>query len=184
MSFYKILIFSFLLLDLFSCEDKENIVSGEYNTNQDEVIGEKQKLRERNNKLFKEKVDEYLKEMNLSNKKTITKEEFKKIFKKLFEFGAGEVKKEEGELKNDINNNKYIDKVFNNLVQEQEEIEVDKIIDFFEPKKILFSLKDSLNSDELNKDVESLSESLMHAFDSFDEQIIKKEKENNRHTDL
>ena len=80
-------------------------------------------------------------------------------------------------------NKQYINKVFNNLIKEErEDIEVDKIIDFFDPSNILLALKDSLNDIKLNNAVDSLSETLMHTLNALDEKNKKKEGEKN--TDL
>ena len=80
-------------------------------------------------------------------------------------------------------NKEYKEKLFNNLVKkENKEIEVDKIMSYFEPTKILFSLKDTLNVIGLDSAVGSLSDTLMDALNSFDEK--NKKKGNEKNTDL
>ncbi len=95
--------------------------------------------------------------------------------------GRKELSDEEGkEIKE---NKEYINNIFNNLVKEEKkEIEVDKIIDLFEPQNILFALRDSLNDVGLNNAVDSLSQDLLHALDALEEE--NKKKENEKNTDL
>ena len=95
--------------------------------------------------------------------------------------GRKELSDEEGkEIKE---NKEYINNIFNNLIKEEKkEIEVDKIIDLFEPQNILFALRDSLNDVGLNNAVDSLSQDLLHALDSLEEE--NKKKENEKNTDL
>ena len=95
--------------------------------------------------------------------------------------GRKELSDEEGkEIKE---NKEYINNIFNNLIKEEKkEIEVDKIIDLFEPQNILFALRDSLNDVGLNNAVDSLSQDLLHALDSLEEE--NKKKVNEKNTDL
>ncbi len=80
-------------------------------------------------------------------------------------------------------NKEYKEKLFNNLVKEkQKEIEVDKILRYFEPAKVLFALKDTLNVIGLDSSVDSSSDTLMDALNSFDEK--NKKKGNEKNTDL
>ena len=201
MKFFNLLLFFFLLSSIYLCQETNNIkqdMSGDGSNstenldgqNQQEVFGELRKLREENNKKFKEKINEYLKELKLENKKKISREEFKKIFFKLFDFGEQEVmndaikEEKKDDKKVEIQSNKeYKEKLFNNLVKEkQKEIEVDKILRYFEPAKVLFALKDTLNVIGLDSSVDSLSDTLMDALNSFDEK--NKKKGNEKNTDL
>jgi len=201
MKFFNLLLFFFLLSSIYLCQETNNIkqdMSGDDSNstenldgqNQQEVFGELRKLREENNKKFKEKINEYLKELKLENKKKISIEEFKKIFFKLFDFGEQEVmndaikEEKKDDKKVEIQSNKeYKEKLFNNLVKEkQKEIEVDKILRYFEPAKVLFALKDTLNVIGLDSSVDSLSDTLMDALNSFDEK--NKKKGNEKNTDL
>ena len=185
-----IFFFISLLLIIFCEEIEENSSENLDKANQTEVIGELKKKREENNKKFKNKLNEYLKDLKIENAKTITREQFKNIFFKLFEFGKKELNKDEDkeenkiEKNNDIDLNKdYIDKIFKNLInQEIKEIEVNKIIEYFEPSNILYALKDSLKTIELNNTVDNLSETIMHTLNAFDEKKTKKDNEKN--TDL
>ena len=187
MKYLNIFIF-FLLFSIYLTEDLYDSTENPNDSNQVEVMGELKKLREENNKKFKEKINEFLKDLNLETNKIITREQFREIFYKLFEFGENEVKKEEIEIKKEdekdlLYKKEYINKVFNNLVKEEKnEIEVDKIIDFFEPMNILYALKNSLNDNEMNNAVESLSQSILQALNNLIEE--NKKKENEKNTDL
>ena len=191
MKYLNILFIFFLLFTIYLAEVTEDLSNSTDNStdlNQIEVMGEYKKLREENNKKFNEKIKEFLKELNLEGSNIIKREQFKEIFYKLFEFGENEVRKEEEkekkeEEKNLLSKKDYINKVFNNLVKEEKkEIEVDKIIDFFEPMNILYALKDSLDDKEMNNAVESLSQSILQALNKLVEDNKKKESEKN--TDL
>ena len=193
MKFLNILLILFFI-SFFLCDENNNTneeIINDFNSTeninesyQSEVMGELKKLREENNKKFKEKIKQYLKELKLENKASITKEEFKTIFFKLFEFGSQMVKideeKEDKKL-NLPNNKEYINKIFNNLIKEEiKNIDVEKIIDYFEPNKMLFSLKDTLNIIVLDKAVESVKEQLLNDKKASEEQY----KENEKNTDL
>ena len=186
-----IFFFISLLLIIFCEEVEENSSENLDKANQTEVIGELKKKREENNKKFKNKLNEYLKELKIENAKTITRDQFKNIFFKLFEFGKKELNKDEEEKEekvenkidknNDLDLNKdYIDKIFNNLInQEIKEIEVNKIIEYFEPSNILYALKDCLKAIDLNNTVDNLSETIMHTLNAFDEKKTKNDNEKN-----
>ena len=191
MKYLNYLFIFFLLFTIYLTEVTEDLSSSTENStelNQIEVMGEFKKKREENNKKFNEKIKEFLKELNLEGSNIITRDQFKEIFYKLFEFGENEVRKEEEKEKTEeqkdlLSKKDYINKVFNNLVKEEKkEIEVDKIIDFFEPMNILYALKDSLDDKEMNNAVESLSQSILQALNKLVEDNKKKESEKN--TDL
>ena len=189
MKYLNYLFIFFLLFSIYISEDLSNSTENSNDSSNIEVIGELKKLREENNKKFKEKINEYLNEIKLEKSKIITREQFKEIFYKLFEFGENEVRKEEEidvkkeDQKDLLYKKEYINKVFNNLVKEEkQEIEVDKIIDFFEPMNILYALKDSLNDKEMNSAVESLSQSILQALNNIAEE--NKMKENEKNSDL
>ena len=191
MKYLNYLFIFFLLFTIYLTEVTEDLSSSTENStelNQIEVMGEFKKKREENNKKFNEKIKEFLKELNLEGSNIITRDQFKEIFYKLFEFGENEVRKEEEKEKTEeqkdlLSKKDYINKVFNNLVKEEKkEIEVDKIIDFFEPMNILYALKDSLDDKEMNNAVESLSESILQALNKLVED--NKKKENEKNTDL
>ena len=174
---YFFFFISLFLLFLFSfCEDIDTYT-------QTEVFGELKKKREDNNKKFREKINEYLKELKLDNAKTINREQFKNIFFKLFEFGAKELKnEEENNEKIDLNKD-YIDKIFNNLINKDvKEIEINKIIEYFEPSNILFALKDTFKIIGLDSAVDNLSDSIMKTLNAFDEK--NKKNNNEKSTDL
>ena len=193
MKFLNILLILFFI-SFFLCDENNNTneeIINDFNSTeninesyQSEVMGELKKLREENNKKFKEKIKQYLKELKLENKASITKEEFKTIFFKLFEFGSQMVKideEKEDKKMNLPNNKEYINKIFNNLIKEEiKNIDVETIIDYFEPNKMLFSLKDTLNIIDLDKAVESVKEQLLNDKKASEEQY----KENEKNTDL
>ena len=176
---FLIFFFSFSLY-LTKGEEVNNSTENTEESYSSEISGELKKLRESNNKKFNQIINDYIKEHKY-NKNIITKEQFKEIFYKLFELGRKELSDEEGkEIKE---NKEYINNIFNNLVKEEKkEIEVDKIIDLFEPQNILFALRDSLNDVGLNNAVDSLSQDLLHALDALEEE--NKKKENEKNTDL
>ena len=176
---FLILFFSFSLY-LTKGEEVNNSTENTEESYSSEISGELKNLRESNNKKFNQIINDYIKEHKY-NKNIITREQFKEIFYKLFEIGRKELSDEEGkEIKE---NKEYINNIFNNLIKEEKkEIEVDKIIDLFEPQNILFALRDSLNDVGLNNAVDSLSQDLLHALDALEEE--NKKKENEKNTDL
>ena len=124
--------------------------------------------------------------MKIEDTKIITREQFKTIFFKLFEYGSKEllndVEKEGKKIILPLNK-EYINKIFNNLIKEEtKEIFLDKIIDYFEPNNILFALKDTLNLIGLDKAIESIKEELIIDKNALEEKIKNKESEKN--TDL
>ena len=144
------------------------------------VNDEMKKIRENNNKKFNEILKEYLKEMNLDNKKYITREEFKNIFIKLYEFGGKE-------LNNKIKNeNKYIEKIFDNLVNyDVKEIEVDKIINYFEPQNMLNGLKGTLNLLGIKDSIKNLEKTLSEKIDNLiEKENIPKNDKIDKNSDL
>ena len=192
MKYLNLLLFFFLLSSLYLCQESNS--NKDYNStenigesNSQEVFGELRQLREKNNKKYKEKLHEYLKELGLESQQLISREDFKKIFFKLFELGNQEVKEEEkrqGKIldkKEDNTVNKaYIEKIFNNLISiKREKINVDGIIKFFEPGNIIFALKDTVDVIGLDN---NLSDDILHTLETNDVSNENKGKEKN--TDL
>ena len=180
MKYLNFSFFFFLLFSICLSIDVTNSSEEKDESNQAEVSGEFKKLRETNNKKFKEIINEYIKQHNFDNN-IITRDQFKDIFYKLFEIGEKELNPED--IK-DINNNKeYINNIFNNLVKEdKKKIEVDKIIELFEPTNILYTLRDTLSDIGSNKAGNSFSKDLLNALNFLEEK--SKKKENEKNTDL
>ena len=122
----KILYFVLFLLILISkCSKNETL---QLNSTDKE---EKEHLQER--------IDEILKKEKWDEQKTITKKQFEKIFKRLFELGKEEVENKEKKL-ND-NQQQYFDMLLKQIVELvlkdiPEEIDIKKIVDYLDPIKI------------------------------------------------
>ena len=192
MKYLNLLLFFFLLSSLYLCQESNS--NKDYNStenigesNSQEVFGELRQLREKNNKKYKEKLHEYLKELGLESQQLISREDFKKIFFKLFELGNQEVREEEKKKgmavdeKEGLTINKaYVEKIFNNLISiKREKINVDGIIKFFEPGNIIFALKDTVDVIGLDN---NLSDDILHTLDAISEKNKKKDDE--KQTDL
>ena len=161
-------IFFLILTSLYHCEEQ--------NPECDETSEKMTKQRNENNKKFNETLKQALKEMNLENEKTITIEQFKVIFMKLFKLGKSETnfKEEDDE--------EYRTKIFNNLVpKDSKGIEVDNIIQLFEPMKILNSLKGIETSLGKYNKIEIISENLRNALEEIEEE---KKRNLEKNTDL
>ena len=128
-----------------------------------------EKRKEENERVLKEQIEKYLKEFGLENTKTIKKVQFKNIFMKILETALkeNEEKKQENEKdKNDYSSllKGFIDLIFDNLISKDiEEIEVDKIIDFFEPENILNALKKLLKSLNMESLIDLFSAPLLES---------------------
>ena len=185
MKYLNLLLFFFLLSSLYLCQESNS--NKDYNStenigesNSQEVFGELRQLREKNNKKYKEKLHEYLKELGLESQQLISREDFKKIFFKLFELGNQEVREEEKKQGKAIDekegltiNKAYVEKIFNNLISiKREKINVDGIIKFFEPGNIIFALKDTVDVIGLDN---NLSDDILHTLDAISENNKKKE---------
>ena len=192
MKYLNLLLFFFLLSSLYLCQESNS--NKDYNStenigesNSQEVFGELRQLREKNNKKYKEKLHEYLKELGLESQQLISREDFKKIFFKLFELGNQEVREEEKKQGKAVDekegltiNKAYVEKIFNNLISiKREKINVDGIIKFFEPGNIIFALKDTVDVIGLDN---NLSDDILHTLDAISEKNKKKEDE--KQTDL
>ena len=205
MKIFTFLLFSSLLLSLYLCSEETSSEqnSNENNSNSDETqieIKAKEeelnlrKLRRENNRKFKQKIKEYIKDFDLENKNIITREQFKTVFLRLYDFGGKELqtkfenegKKAEKKINPKIDKI-YAEKIFDNLVGKNlKEIDVDEIFGFFEPRNIIFAMKDTLNLLGMEKEVDSLSESIKKDIKAIDERNKnkKKENENEENSDL
>ena len=157
-------VYFFLLISLYLCEDNDKIEC-------DEQCQKMVKQREENNKKFNETLIQALKEMNLETATILTKEQFKPIFMKLFKLGKTETnyKEEDDET--------FRNHIFNNLLpKDSDEIEVDKIFKYFEPINILtFMKKIELSLGKYDK-IDFLTENLRKAINEKEEEKRKMEQ--------
>ena len=164
-------IFFCILFSLYQCEEEnENSIC-------DEQCEQMIKQRNENNQKFNETLRQILKEMKLENATKLTIDEFRKVFMELFKLGKSHTnykEEDDGEFKNHI---------FNHLVPEGSDgIEVDKIIQCFEPKVIISSLKQiELSLGKYDK-IEFLSENIRKALKDMEEE--KKPKNEEKNSDL
>ena len=137
----KILYFVlFLLILIIKCSKNETL---QLNSTDKE---EKEHLQER--------IDEILKKEKWDEQKTITKKQFEKIFKRLFELGKEEVENKEKKL-ND-NQQQYFDMLLKQIVELvlkdiPEEIDINKIVDYLDPIKIQEIFAKVLSPENLQK---------------------------------
>ena len=141
---------------------------------------ELQRKREENDKKLRAQLDQLLEELGLGKEKTISREQFKTIFSKLFDMALKEDKdKKQKEKDDDKEGSKtssedlnlikgLANQIFDSLVGKNvQEIQVDKIMDYFEPKNIIKALKDIFKAFGLESIIDALSDTLNEAFDSF-----------------
>jgi len=203
MKIFELLLLSSLLLSLYLCSEETSSEQdlNENKSNSDETqieIKAKEdelklrKIRRENNRKFKQKIKDYIKDFDLENKKIITREQFKTIFLRLYDFGGKELQVEfENEGKNPektINpkiDKLYAEKIFDNLVDKNmKEIDADEIFGFFEPRNIIFAMKDTLTLLGMEKEVEKLSDSIKKDIKAIDEKNKNKQNENEENSDL
>ncbi len=115
----------FLLVLIIKCQKNESLNMS--HTDQEE----KEHLQER--------INEILKKEKWDNQKIITKKQFEKIFRRLFELGREEVENKEKKL--DDNQQQYFDILLKQVVELAlkdipEEIDINKIVDYLDPTKI------------------------------------------------
>ena len=130
----------FLLILIIKCSKNETL---QLNSTDKE---EKEHLQER--------IDEILKKEKWDEQKTITKKQFEKIFKRLFELGKEEVENKEKKL-ND-NQQQYFDMLLKQIVELvlkdiPEEIDIKKIVDYLDPIKIQQIFGKVLSPENLQK---------------------------------
>jgi hypothetical protein len=205
MKIFTFLLFSSLLLSFYFCSEE---TSSEQDSNENNSITDEtqlemkakeeelnlRKIRRENNRKFKQKIKEYIKDFDLENKNIITRDQFKTVFLRLYDFGGKEL---QTEFENGGKNTEkkinpkidkiYAEKIFDNLVDKNiKEIDVDEIFGFFEPRNIIFSMKDTLTLLGMEKEVDSLSESIKKDIKAIDERNKnkKQEEENEQNSDL
>ena len=205
MKIIAFLLFFSLLLSFYLCTEE---TSSEQDSNENNSISDEtqveikakedefnlRKMRRENNRKFKQKIKEYIKDFDLENNNKITRDQFKTVFLRLYDFGGKEFQTEfENEGKNaekKINpkiDKIYAEKIFDNLVDRNiKEIDVDEIFGFFEPRNIIFAMKDTLSLLGMEKEVDSLLESIKKDIKDLDEKIRskKREEENEENSDL
>ena len=126
------------------------------------------KRREENEKLFYEQINQALKDLGIENTKIITRDQFKHIFMKLLEGDKDKEKNKTEEKEEDLTLLRgFADQIFDNLISKDKDyIEVDKIMEYFQPQNIINALKVILKGLGLDSLVEAFSEPLMEALGS------------------
>ena len=123
------------------------------------------KKREENEKHFYEQINQALKDLGIENTKIITRDQFKKIFMKLLESDKDKERNKTEEKEEDLTLIRGLaDQIFDNLISKDKDyIEVDKIMEYFQPQNIINALKAILKGLGLDSLVEAFSEPLMEA---------------------
>ena len=123
MKFLSFSLFIFLLISINFCEE---IV----NNSIEETPVDKESL--------SDKVYDYLSGLHIENMKTMTKEELLKIFETLFTIGLSEIKLDQKTKESNLSLIRiFAEQIFNLLeTKEKNIIEVDKIMNYFNPKNI------------------------------------------------
>ena len=126
---------------------------------------------------IEQKVNYYIEELGYKNMKSITREEFRKLFLRLFE-NKDETSKE---FKEDLDiifglTNSLFDYI---VPEDKQKIEINQIYDYFEPNNIVSGLKKLLKKLGMEELVDSISETFM--------QVLKQNNKNdinNKNGDL
>ena len=128
MKIVSYLLFSSLLLSFSLCiedTDFEQDSNGDKSISKESITKEDElkirKIRRENNRKFKQKIKEYIKDFDLENKSKISREQFKTVFLRLYDFGGKELQVEyekDGKNAEKKVNQKidkiYAEKIFNN----------------------------------------------------------------------
>ena len=177
---FQILILFICGFSLIECQDKNNAKNktddpsiklaefeekfGKTESSINDSPEELRRKREENDKKTKERLLKYLKDLGLENSTKITREQFKKIFLLFLE---SEQKKEEDESKEkksdeDLSIIKgFSNQLFDSIVPKDIEfIEVDKIMDFFQPQNIISALREILKPFGLESIIDAISDRL------------------------
>ena len=197
---YLLLILLSLILFLCNCEEKvkndsklstEELkkveVEEKYGKTQSTLADDPEEIkkrREENEKKMQKKIDESIKQLGIGERKIISKKEFKKIFGLLLEEGLNQAL--DDDPKNETKNEKkkkeeagiiqaFADQIFEKLTKDSgDNIEVDKIMSYFEPEKILSALKDILSVFGLDKLIDDIAGPQLR---KMGEQVKKDEEE-------
>ena len=115
-------------------------------------------------KTAQEKITEYLKSLDLYNKKTLTKEELITIFRTVIEIGHNEIEDENRDNKKELENIENLAKQIYNILytKEKDVIEIDKILDYFNFDKIKTYVVNFLKALGLDKFFETYGRPLLH----------------------
>ena len=128
---------------------------------------------EENEEHFKLMVQKYIAKLGYENRKSITRDEFRKLFILIFENeeNTENESKEDLEIMFSLTNT-----LFDFIVKEQEQIiDMDKIYNYFEPNNIVSALKELLKQLGMEQLIDSISDSFMEA-------LHNKGKNNNDNT--
>ena len=126
-----------------------------------------------------------LKELGLENKKKIKTEEFKKLFFKLLEVEQKKEEKSE-EYDENLDNDEsmflfrgFASQIFDQLVDPKiKNIEVDKIFDYLDPKKMLNALKEILKEYGMEQLIDTFSGPLLDSFPKSDNNNPNEKEDN------
>ena len=108
---------------------------------------------------IKSVVKNYIEKLGYENRKSITRDEFRKLFLYIFENkeNDGQDSKEDLDIMFSLTNT-----LFDFIVKENEQIiEMEKIYDYFETNNIVTALKDLLKQLGMEKLIDNISESFM-----------------------
>ena len=197
---YLLIILLSLLLFLCNCEEnaknesklsteelKKVEVEEKYGKTQSTLADDPEEIkkrREENEKKMQKKIDESIKQLGIGERKIISKKEFKKIFGLLLEEGLNQAL--DDDPKNETKNEKkkkeeagiiqaFADQIFEKLTKDSgDNIEIDKIMSYFEPEKILSALKDILSVFGLDKLIDDIAGPQLR---KMGEQVKKDEEE-------
>ena len=147
----------FFFINIFLCKD----------------IKKEENEKEKDEK-FKHLVKYHLEEIGFKNRKKLTREEFRKLFLKIFE----NKQKDSNENKEDLDIIFTLTNIlFDFIVEENiQNIEIDKIYDYFEPNNIVNAVKKLLKQLGMEKLVDTIS-------DTFIETLKGKEIDNSNSSD-
>ena len=153
--FLIFLIINFFLFGIFSCEEEK----------EDHI------------KLV---VKNYIEKLGYENRKSITRDEFRKLFLYIFENkeNDGQDSKEDLDIMFSLTNT-----LFDFIVKENEQIiEMEKIYDYFETNNIVTALKDLLKQLGMEKLIDNISESFMDTLKN--KETINDTLDTNKNSDL
>ena len=116
-----------------------------------------------NRKRASEKFSEYLKNLNLDKRETLTREELNKIFHDLTQIIANETKVPEKDIENQYSIMKlFSDKLYDLLAtKEKDVIEIGKIMEYFNPDSIKKYVENIFKALGLDKFIESFLKPLL-----------------------